>query len=101
VAAPVLNEKQLQAQVREVCRALGLLHYHTHRSQKSEPGFPDSAIIHPSGGTLFLLELKREWERPTLAQQRWLDALSKATAVVTGLVYETTLPDWVRRFQQG
>jgi hypothetical protein len=96
---PPLTEAQLQRQLREVCKRLGLLHYHTHRSQKSEPGFPDSVIVHPSGGTLYLLEAKRDETHPTLAQQRWLDALARVGRVESGVVQPRSLADWVRRLQ--
>lgn len=99
-ALPVMTEAQLQRQIREVCKRLSLLHYHTARSDKSEPGFPDSVIVHPAGGTLFLCELKRDTERPTLAQQRWLDALARVSRVESGVVQQSTLASWVARFQR-
>lgn len=98
---PPMTEAQLQRQIREVARRLGMLHYHTARSDKSEPGFPDSVMVHPAGGTLFLCELKRDGEHPTLAQQRWLDALAQVTRVESGVVQPRSLAAWVRRLQEG
>ena len=99
-ALPVMTEAQLQRQIREVCKRLSLLHYHTARSDKSEPGFPDSVMVHPAGGTLFLCELKRDGEHPTLAQQRWLDALAMVTRVESGVVQPHNLATWGQRLQR-
>lgn len=66
-------EADLEQIVADLCRTLGVLRYHTHRSQHSPAGFPDDVIAGP-GGTLFR-ELKREGKNPTPEQQKWLDVL--------------------------
>lgn len=71
-------EAPLQAWVRRECKARDLLHYHTHRSQRSEPGFPDSVIV-GSRGILFR-ELKSDVGRPSAEQVRWLHRLGQAGA---------------------
>lgn len=76
-AAPP-READLQSFVRAVCRRLGLLHYHTHRSERAEPGFPDSVIVGPSG--VLFRELKSDTGRPTADQQDWLRRLREAGA---------------------
>ena len=78
VPAHPQREAELQSFVRAVCRRMGLLHYHTHRSDRSEPGFPDSVIVGP-GGLLFR-ELKSETGRASPDQLRWLQQLRAAGA---------------------
>lgn len=70
-----MSEKSLLEQVRAQAKALGFETYHTHRSERSEPGWPDLVLSHPKGATLFR-ELKREGQNPTPVQQRWLDLLT-------------------------
>ena len=71
-----MSEKDLAAQVVDTAKTLNLLRYHTYRSTRSPSGFPDEVIVGP-GGCLFR-ELKREGEKPTVAQQKWLAGLSAA-----------------------
>lgn len=68
-----LPEAELQEQLRELCRARGLLHYHTHDSRRSEAGFPDSVVCGPGGVAFF--ELKREDGRVSAAQRVWIEGL--------------------------
>lgn len=72
------REAVLQSFVRVECRRCGLLHYHPHRSDRSEPGFPDSVIVGP-GGVLFR-ELKSATGRPSPDQVVWLQRLREAGA---------------------
>lgn len=79
-----MTERQLQAAIEALCRQLGLMYYHTHRSQHSPPGWPDIVIVAPGRGAL-VWELKREGQQPTPAQQIWLAALESvgwSTAVI-------------------
>jgi len=78
-----IPEKELGECVRQLAKALGLLRYHTFRSDRSPEGFPDEAIIR--GDTLLLYELKAEKGKLTPAQIRWLDALSRVTRVESGV----------------
>jgi len=78
-----ISEDELQNNIRQLCQVLRLPYYHTHDSRRSPEGWPDCAIVR--GTTLILRELKRQNEKPTPAQIRWLDALSRVTAVDAGL----------------
>lgn len=70
----LVSEDQLLENIRQVCGVKRLLCYHTHRSDRSEPGFPDLVIV--DGLQLRFWELKRETGRVKKEQQVWLDALS-------------------------
>jgi len=89
------SEAALETTLRTYLASAGYLAYHTHNSKRSAPGFPDWAVIHPDGGPLFLWELKSQSQsaQPSPAQRRWLEALSKATTVETGLYRPS---DWPR-----
>ena len=65
-----LPESQLLATVRRLALAHGWLFYHTHRSDRSDEGFPDCTLTKP--GRLIFAELKSQRGKGTIAQQRWL-----------------------------
>ncbi|MEU4217566.1 hypothetical protein [Actinoplanes sp. NPDC026623] len=71
-------EAPLQAFVRRECKARDLLHYHTHRSERSERGFPDSVIVGPRG--VVFRELKSDGGRAEPEQLVWLHRLREAGA---------------------
>lgn len=71
-------EAPLQAYVRRECRCRSLLHYHTYRSRRSEPGFPDSVIVGPRG--VLFRELKSDAGRAEPEQLVWLQRLREAGA---------------------
>lgn len=73
-----MTEKQLLESVRDLCKLYGLLVYHTHRSDRSEAGFPDLVIV-GAGGVLFR-ELKSQTGKATPDQTKWLDRLREAGA---------------------
>lgn len=72
--AKAMLEAGLEAAIASKCKSLGLLYYHTHRSDRSPSGYPDDHIVGPAGD--IYVENKRVGKRPTEAQQEWLDALS-------------------------
>lgn len=99
-------EEDFGRALKAVATNLGYLTYHTHNSKRSSPGFPDWAIVHPQGGPLFLWELKRQDReaKPSPAQERWLEALDKATLVHSHVyrpsdweLMRTILERWVPR----
>lgn len=69
-----LPEAKLLQAIREACKVKGYLVYHTHRSDKSEPGWPDLVIT--NGFWLKFWELKKEKGKVSKEQQMWLDTLS-------------------------
>jgi hypothetical protein len=76
---PKVSEKAFMQQVRDLARLRGWLCYHTHDSRRSEPGFPDLVLLKPP--LLLFVELKRDGEAPTKAQERWLGSLSGVARV--------------------
>lgn len=73
--ARAMKEAQLEASIAAKCKSLGLMRYHTHRSDRSPSGYPDDHIVGPAGDVY--VENKRVGKKPTEAQQEWLDALSR------------------------
>lgn len=73
--ARLMSEDQLYQHVRGLCEGLGLLHYHTYDSRRSQPGYPDLAIL---GRRRYLLRERRR--RPghlSPDQHRWLTGLAR------------------------
>ena len=71
-----VTERAFQRQVNDLCALLGWLTYHTHRSDRSPAGFPDSVMVR--GGRVIFAELKTERGRLAYAQEKWRDALRGA-----------------------
>lgn len=71
-----MTERELQHHVAILCRDLGLWHYHTWNSQRSEPGWPDCVIL--GGATALFRELKSERGRLTPEQRRCGSLLTRA-----------------------
>jgi len=67
------TEKEFQAAVIALAKRHGFACYHTHDSRRSEAGFPDLVLLRGDVG--IVAELKRSAkERPTAAQETWLEA---------------------------
>jgi hypothetical protein len=77
-----LLEHPFQEQVEGIARFYGWLIYHTHRSDRSQPGFPDLVLVR--GPELIFAELKTRTGRVDANQQRWLDALGAVSVAVAG-----------------
>lgn len=69
------EDRVLLPRVIAVCKQVGLLWYHTHRSDRSPAGYPDLHIV-GLGADLYR-ELKKESGAVTEAQQVWLGSLEE------------------------
>jgi hypothetical protein len=78
--APVVpvKERDLERYVLDVAQARGWLVYHTFDSRRSQPGFPDLILLR--GERQVVAELKVGRNKPTEAQELWLDAFHEAGA---------------------
>lgn len=74
-----LPETVLQTNVGQYAVRKGCLHYHTHRSDRSEGGFPDSVIV---GNWTMFRELKSDSDSAKVSdkQQEWIERLEAAGA---------------------
>ena len=81
----MVTEHAWQAAVMRVLRQSGYLAFHVHDSRRSPSGWPDVAAIKPTGGILYLAELKTDSGVVSQAQQAWLHALAQCTEVVSGV----------------
>lgn len=79
-----MTEAQLDAAIVELAVRRGWLTYHTHRSDRSEPGFPDRVFVR--AGRLIFAELKAEKGRMSAAQHVWASELNKVEVAVGGSV---------------
>ena len=70
-----MTEREWQAQVVDAARLMGWRVYHTHDSRRSEPGWPDLALVRDR---LVMAELKTDTGRVSNDQQKWLALLTAA-----------------------
>ena len=89
----LVTEKQFMVDVMHYARLKGWLLYHTHRSDRSEPGFPDLVLVRSP--RIVFAELKTERGRPTEDQALWLDELGRSGgATVEAHLWRPS--DWVQ-----
>lgn len=79
----LVAEKEFQATVREVAKALGWESYTTWNSIHSPQGFPDLFMVR--GPRAVAAELKRMNGKPTPAQIKWLSILAQVPGIETFL----------------
>ena len=93
-----MTEREWQSQV---CRLLDLYRwgwYHTHRSDRSRPGYPDLTAWHPDHGVIWA-ELKTATGKPTPDQTRVIAELRAAGARV--YIWRPSDADEVARILRG
>ncbi len=71
-----MTEAQLQADVLEIATTTGWSHYHTHRSERSDKGFPDLVLVHPEKERVVFMEEKAEKGIISPEQTMWHDLLA-------------------------
>ena len=96
--APV-SERAWQSAVVRLLRQYGYMTFYVHDSRRSPHGWPDVAAIKPTGGTLYLCELKTETGIVTPAQTAWLEALGGCTGVVSEVWRPSALGEIVQRLR--
>lgn len=76
-----MKESILQSRVAKYAADRGALHYHTHNSERSEGGFPDSVIV---GNWIMFRELKSDSDSATVSkkQREWILRLEAVGADV-------------------
>lgn len=74
-----LTEKEWMAQGVSLAKQMGWKRYHTYRSDRSEPGWPDDALVRER---LILVEWKTEKGKLSDAQKDWIRALLNAQVEV-------------------
>lgn len=71
------HESAFQAQIKRLAQACGWeLFYHTYRSERSDPGFPDCVMVREDRIIMAELKLDRDYSQPSADQQAWLDGLA-------------------------
>lgn len=78
-------EKPFQDAVIKLAEHLGLLVYHTYRSDRSERGFPDLVIV--GWGGIAFLELKKQTGVVAPDQEVWNFALARIAKLSFGLIH--------------
>lgn len=81
---PADSEKAFLAWIRRLARDHGWLTYHTHRSDRSEPGFPDLVLVREC---IIFAEVKTNSGKLTQEQHTWLSVLEQASARVDAVVW--------------
>ncbi len=74
-----LSEREWMAQGVQLAKTMGWKRYHTYRSDRSEPGWPDDALVRDR---LILIEWKTEKGKLSDAQKEWILALLNAQVEV-------------------
>lgn len=74
--APKVTESQFLQQVRDLAKLTGWECYHTHNSQRSEPGWPDLVLASAAQRRLLFIELKTAVGRVSPHQRKWLNLLT-------------------------
>lgn len=79
IIAKTMKESTLEENVRQLCLSLRILRYHTYRSTRSAPGFPDDVIV---GNWVMFREIKSERGKLSPSQAEWIARLAAVGADV-------------------
>ena len=85
------TEKQFVQQIKDLARLNGWRTFHCFDSRRSDPGWPDLALVR--GPIMIFIECKTERGRVTDNQQQWLAALKKVRTVRADLARPRHWPD--------
>lgn len=91
--AKAMSEQDLLDNVMVLAQTLGFETYHTHRSDRSPPGFPDLCMA--GHGRVIFAELKSEKGRVGAHQIRWFQSLKETRPPYKVDVYLWRPTDWV------
>lgn len=78
-----ITEADFMAAIVVDAERLGFLVYHTHDSRRSDPGFPDLFMLHPTKLRIVILEVKGMKTKVSALQRVWIKALQAFSAVVS------------------
>jgi hypothetical protein len=73
------SESEFMTAIIDEAKRTGWLVYHTHRSDKSEAGFPDLVMVRQ--GRMVVAEVKRVGGTPTMEQVRWLLDMARVPGI--------------------
>lgn len=73
-----MSEESLQRRILRLARELGWKAYHTYDSRRSQPGWPDLALVSVKRRRFLVAELKKERGVVSADQHAWLTALAAA-----------------------
>ena len=71
-------ERDVQRTITDLASLCGWEWYHTHDSRRSPAGFLDLVLVHEARGEIIFWEVKREGEKPTESQEKWIRILRAA-----------------------
>lgn len=93
-----MPEYAIQDTLEAQARALGYLYFHDRSAKLNKPGFPDLHVV--GYGKHWVIECKKDGEKPTAIQQQWLDAY-KLAGVQTRVALPHTYEAIIKEFQDG
>lgn len=85
-----MTEAEFESTIYQLAKLYGWKRYHTHRSDRSESGFPDDCLVR--GKRIIFAELKKEKGRLSANQYDWLVAL-EATGLVEVALWRPSMLD--------
>lgn len=75
-----VTEKEWMDQLVQLAQLNGYLVYHTYRSDRSQPGYPDLTLVRANPPDVLWVECKRQTGRVSPAQTQWIETLIAAGA---------------------